>query len=116
LLGSSEGVGFGFGPDDARIEFVERVGGAEVEWSLGAAVSVIHPTAALADPHWLNPPITRECARVFHTSFIAALYDWSVVIMPAAMLVTAYLTRRALKVTNAKVGTMAKSPSLLEII
>ena len=49
LLGDAEGAadgdegGFGFARDDARVTFVEKVDGNEVEWTAGAAMTLATP-------------------------------------------------------------------------
>jgi len=108
-------VGFGFDQKDDRIDFVERIDGAEVEWTLGAALSVVHPTLARANPGWAKTRVPLECRRVVHASLLNALYRWAVIIMPAGISVTAYLVYSVVKAT-AKVGTMARSPSFLEVL
>ena len=40
------GVGFGFATDTRDIEYVEDVNGADVEWTMGAAMSLVHPARA----------------------------------------------------------------------
>lgn len=116
LLGSSDdGVGFGFSQKDQRVRFVERVAGAEVEWTLGAAMSVVHPAASQLNPKWIKTRAPSECSRVLHDSFVDALYGWSTLIMPAAIVTTAYLLRKSIQAAR-PTGTMAKSPSLLDII
>ena len=116
LLGSSDdGVGFGFSQKDQRVRFVERVAGAEVEWTLGAAMSVVHPAASQLNPKWIKTRAPSECARVLHDSFVDSLYGWSTLIMPAAIVTTAYLLRKSIQAAR-PAGTMAKSPSLLDII
>ena len=37
------GVGFGFSPNADEIEYVEDVNGNDVEWTMGAAMCLIHP-------------------------------------------------------------------------
>ena len=108
-------VGLGFDQKDVRIDFVERIDGAEVEWTLGAALSVVHPTLARANPGWVKTRVPLECRRVVHASLLNALYRWAVIIMPAGISVTAYLVYSVVKAT-AKVGTMARSPSFLEVL
>lgn len=116
LLGSSDdGVGFGFSQKDQRVRFVERVAGAEVEWTLGAAMSVVHPAASQLNPKWIKTRAPSECSRVLHDSFVDSLYGWSTLIMPAAIVTTAYLLRKSIQAAR-PAGTMAKSPSLLDII
>jgi hypothetical protein len=116
LLGSSDdGVGFGFSQKDGRVRFVERVAGAEVEWTLGAAMSVVHPAASQLNPKWIKTRAPSECSRVLHDSFVDSLYGWSTLIMPAAIVTTAYLLRKSIQAAR-PAGTMAKSPSLLDII
>lgn len=108
-------VGLGFTQSDKRIDFIERVDGAEVEWTLGAAMSVVHPTAARANPNWAKTRVPAACARVFHSSFLEELYQWAVIIMPAAVIVTGYLVYKALQAAT-NVGTMARSPSFFEVL
>ena len=50
-----------------------------------------------------------------HTALLNALYEWAVIIMPAGIFVTAYLVYSVVRAT-AKVGTMARSPSFLEVL
>jgi hypothetical protein len=52
---------------------------------------------------------------VLHTSFLNALYEWGVIVMPAALAATGYLLYKTLRMT-ANVATMARSPSYLEVL
>ena len=113
--GDDADVGLGFDQKDDRIDFVERIDGAEVEWTLGAALSIVHPTLARANPRWTKTRVPLECRRVVHTALLNALYEWAVIIMPAGIFVTAYLVYSVVRAT-AKVGTMARSPSFLEVL
>jgi hypothetical protein len=97
------------------LNFIERIDDAEVEWTLGAAMSVVHPTAARSNSAWAKTRVPTECARVLHTSFLNALYEWGVIIMPAALVATGYLLYKTLRMT-ANVATMARSPSYLEVL
>ena len=108
-------VGLGFTQDDRRIDFIERIGGAEVEWTLGAAMSVIHPTAARANPAWAKTRVPTECARILHTSLLNEIYEWAIIIMPAAVIVTGYLVYKTIQAAT-NVATMARSPSFLEVL
>ena len=108
-------VGLGFSQNDERLNFIERIDDAEVEWTLGAAMSVVHPTAARSNSAWAKTRVPTECARVLHTSFLNALYEWGVIIMPAALVATGYLLYKTLRMT-ANVATMARSPSYLEVL
>jgi hypothetical protein len=110
-----EHVGLGFSQNDDRIEFIEQITGAEVEWTLGAAMSVVHPTAARFNPSWAKVNTPSECARVFHTSFVNELYRWSVLVLPWATVVTAYLVYLSVRARRS-IAIMAKSPSFLEIL
>ena len=40
--------GFGFAEDEARVEFVDDIGGRNVEWTMGAAMALAHRAAARA--------------------------------------------------------------------
>ena len=55
LLG--DGGGFGFAEDERRVEFVDDVDGRNVEWSMGAAMSLAHRAAAEA----AGKETTLEC-------------------------------------------------------
>jgi hypothetical protein len=110
-----EHVGLGFTQNDKRIEFIEQITGAEVEWTLGATMSVVHPIAARANPSWAKVKTSSECARVFHTSFVNELYAWGVFILPWASVVTAYLVYLSIRATRS-LAIMARSPSFLEIL
>ena len=81
------------------------------------ALSVVHPTLARANPRWTKGfEFRSECDRVVHTAaLLNALYEWAVIIMPAGIFVTAYLVYSVVRAT-AKVGTMARSPSFLEVL
>ena len=105
-------VGMGFSQVDDRIEFIEKIMGAEVEWTLGAALSVVHPTAARANPMWAKTKTPSDCASVFHTAFYVELLRWSTVILPAALVVMAYLWYRIVRGTS----IVARSPSFVEIL
>ena len=45
---SSGSSGFGFARESTLISFVEDINGSEVEWTMGAAMSLLHPAAARA--------------------------------------------------------------------
>jgi hypothetical protein len=108
-------VGLGFSQNDERLNFIERIDDAEVEWTLGAALSVVHPSAARSNPAWAKTRAPAECARVFHTPFLIALREWAVIIMPAAFVATGYLLYKTLAL-NANAATMARSRSFLEVL
>lgn len=46
--GGNKKSGFGFARESTLVSFVENIDGAEVEWTMGAAMSLLHPAASRA--------------------------------------------------------------------
>ena len=55
--------GFGFAENEARVEFVDDIGGRNVEWTMGAAMALAHRAAARA----AGKDTTLECASAPHS-------------------------------------------------
>ena len=60
--------GFGFAENEARVEFVDDIGGRNVEWTMGAAMALAHRAAARA----AGKDTTLECASVSDGVNVAA--------------------------------------------
>ena len=105
-------VGLGFSQNDERLNFIERIDDAEVEWTLGAAMSVVHPDGGGArNSAWAKTRVTDGVrAACLHTFlFERSLRVGAFIIMPAALVATGYLLYKTLRMT-ANVATMARSP------
>ncbi|EEH57231.1 uncharacterized protein MICPUCDRAFT_57898 [Micromonas pusilla CCMP1545] len=55
--------GFGFDRYAKDVTFVENVNGGDVEWTMGAAISLLHPAAALGGGQEASRELDGRCAR-----------------------------------------------------